>query len=79
MFTRQAAPFLPACSDIVTIGRLRWIAGTDNDGYDNFAWYRFDADHTDGPRLHWHGKAEQAVLPLSLKHRQAVQAAGARP
>ena len=26
-FTQQAAPFLPACSDIVTIGRVRWIEG----------------------------------------------------
>ena len=68
-FTQQAAPFLPACSDIVVIGRVRWIEGSDNDGYDNFAWYRFDADHTDGPRLHWQGKAEQAVLPLPLQHR----------
>ena len=78
MFTQQAAPFLPACSDIVTIGRLRWIAGTDDDGYDNFAWYRFDADHSDGPRLHWQGKAEQALLPLSQR-RQGVQAAEVRP
>ena len=78
-FTQQAAPFLPACTDVVTIGRVIWIDGTDNGGYDNFAWYRFDADHTDGPRLHWQGKAEQAVLPLGWEHRHAVQAARARP
>ena len=78
-FTQQAAPFLPACTDVVTIGRVIWIDGTDNGGYDNFAWYRFDADHTDGPRLHWQGKAGQAVLPLALEHRRAVQAAEARP
>ena len=78
-FTQQAAPFLPACTDIVTIGRVIWIDGTDNGGYDNFAWYRFDAGHTDGPRLHWQGKAEQAVLPLGWENRHAVQAARARP
>jgi len=76
--TLQAVPYLGHCSDIVTIGRLRWIAGTDDDGYDNFAWYRFDADHSDGPRLHWQGKAEQALLPLSQR-RQGVQAAEVRP
>ena len=81
-FTQQAAPFLPACTDVVTIGRVIWIDGTDNGGYDNFAWYRFDADHTDGPRLHWQGKAGQAaqpLLPLALEHRRAAQAAEARP
>ena len=73
MFTQQATPFLPACSDIVTIGRVKWFSGSPNDGMDNFAWFRFDADHSDGPRLHWQGKAEQAVLPLSVNHRQAVE------
>ena len=63
----------------MTIGRVIWIDGTDNGGYDNFAWYRFDAGHTDGPRLHWQGKAEQAVLPLGWENRHAVQAARARP
>jgi hypothetical protein len=82
-FTQQAAPYLPHCSDIVTIGRVTWIDGTDNGGYDNFAWYRFDADHTDGPRLHWWRKAEQAatdapLLPLDWVHGHAAQAARAR-
>ena len=35
-------PFLPQCTDIVAIGRVRWIEGTKGNGYDNFAWYRFD-------------------------------------
>ena len=26
--TKQAAPFMPSCSDIVSVGRLRWIEGT---------------------------------------------------
>jgi hypothetical protein len=54
--TKQAGPYLPQCSDIVIIGRVQWIPGSRMTGYDNYAWYRFDANHTNGPRLHWHGK-----------------------
>jgi hypothetical protein len=28
-------PFLPSCSDIVPIGRVRWIAGTDDSSMEN--------------------------------------------
>ena len=53
--TKQAAPFMPSCSDIVSIGRLRWIEGTTMSGKQNFAWYRFDARHSAGPIFHAHG------------------------
>jgi hypothetical protein len=44
--TRQAAPFLPCCSDIVPIGRVKWIEGSKHTGKDNHAWFRFDfKDH----------------------------------
>ena len=33
--TRQAAPFMPHCSDIVTIGRVKWIEGSKHTGKDN--------------------------------------------
>lgn len=52
MFNRQAAPFLDQCTDIVAVGRLKWIANTDKHGKDNVAWYRFDANHRGGPRFH---------------------------
>jgi hypothetical protein len=54
-FTKQAAPFMPSCSDIVSVGRLRWIEGTAMSGKQNFAWYRFDARHLAGPIFHGHG------------------------
>jgi len=47
--TKQAAPFMPSCSNIVSVGRLRWIEGTTMSGKQNFAWYRFDARHMAGP------------------------------
>ena len=50
--TRQAVPFMPSCSDIVAIGRVKWIAGSKNTGKDNSAWYRFDASHNRGPVFH---------------------------
>jgi hypothetical protein len=53
--TKQAAPFMPWCSDIVSVGRLRWIEGTTMSGKQNFAWYRFDARHLAGPVFHAHG------------------------
>ena len=53
--TKQAAPFIPSCSDIVSVGRLRWIEGTTMSGKQNFAWYRFDTRHRAGPIFHAHG------------------------
>ena len=55
--TKQAAPFMPSCSDMVSVGRLCWIEGTTMSGKQNFAWYRFDARHSAGPILHTHGSA----------------------
>jgi hypothetical protein len=59
--TRQAAPFIAACSDIVAIGRLRWIEGSAHTGKDNYAWYRFDANHTAGPVFHCRDQHE--IIP----------------
>src|SRR6478672_10912346 len=44
--TKQAARYLPHCSDIVILPRLKWIEGSKDTGKDNHAWYRFDARHT---------------------------------
>jgi hypothetical protein len=50
-FTRQAAPYLPHCSLIVAVGRLKWIPDSPHNAKDSAAWYRFDHGHQDGPRL----------------------------
>lgn len=52
--TKQAAWYLKSCSHIVAVGRLKWIAGSPSCGKDNVAWYRFHAQHTDGPRFIGH-------------------------
>ncbi|EHK57664.1 hypothetical protein [Allomesorhizobium alhagi] len=50
-FTRQAHPFMANCSHIVVVGRLKWIPGSEHTGMESVAWYRFHAQHVDGPRL----------------------------
>ena len=60
--TRQAAPFLPCCSDIVAIGRVKWIEGSQHTGKDNHAWYRFDIRHKSGPVFH--GRGHDEMIPL---------------
>lgn len=47
--TRQAVPYLPHCSQIVSVGRVKWIANSKHSGKDNAAWYRFDIRHHGGP------------------------------
>ena len=59
--TLQAVPFLGHCSDIVTIGRVKWFEGSKHTGKDNHAWYRFDVRHKGGPVFHRRGQSE--VIP----------------
>jgi hypothetical protein len=59
--TKQATPFMPRCSDIVSVGRLRWIAGTTMSSKENYAWYRFDAHHLAGPIFHAHGSMSESL------------------
>jgi ligand-binding SRPBCC domain-containing protein len=59
--TKQAGPYLRTCSDIVAIGRLKWIPDSKHTGKDNFAWLRFDAQHTSGPVFHWRDRSEFAA------------------
>lgn len=42
----------PYCREIVSAGRVKWMAGTKNTGFDNAAWYHFDGSKTGpGPRF----------------------------
>jgi hypothetical protein len=53
--TLQAVPYLGHCSDIVTIGRVKWIEGSKHTGKDNHAWFRFDAAHNGVTAIHRRG------------------------
>jgi hypothetical protein len=65
---RWFAPYLPTCSDIVPIGRVRWIEGTKGNSYENFAWYRFDVSHNTGPIFHARGGAPAASRTAQCQH-----------
>ena len=40
------------CTDIVAIGRLKWIEGTTMSGKDDCSWYRFDVNKKGGCTFH---------------------------
>lgn len=52
MFTRQASSYLEKyCTDIITIGRVKWIPDTTMSGKDDCCWYRFSLDKTEPTRF----------------------------
>lgn len=40
--TKQAAPYMSRLRKVVSVGRLKWIPGSEHDGKDNCAWHLFD-------------------------------------
>lgn len=38
----QSAPVMARCTDVVPVGRLKWIPGSKHTGKENCAWYRFE-------------------------------------
>lgn len=52
--TVRAIPYLRRCRRIVSVGRVKWIEGTDNTGKDNAAWYLFTGDVS--PQAEFYGR-----------------------
>jgi len=53
----HSAPYLRYCSDIVVIGRVKWIENSKHTGKENYSWYRFDDRIHDGSKVHnWRGR-----------------------
>jgi hypothetical protein len=50
MHNEYAAPLLEFCTQIISVGRVKWIADSDNTGFDNAAWYKFD-QRREGPPI----------------------------
>jgi len=42
--TKQAVPYLKYCSDIVAVGRVKWIPDSKHTGKDNCCWYQFQKE-----------------------------------
>ena len=40
--TKQAIPFMEYCCSIISVGRLKWIAGSPHAGKDDAAWFLFN-------------------------------------
>lgn len=58
--TKQSAPYMRLCTDIVAVGRLRWMQGTKHDGKDNASWFRFCA--AEAPAVtRFHGRRAEAA------------------
>lgn len=51
LHTRQANGRWQKCSQVISVGRLKWIEGSKYTGKDNCAWHRFDPGHSEGPRF----------------------------
>jgi hypothetical protein len=69
--TKQAAPYLTHCSDIVVIGRVKWMPESKFTGKDNHCWYRFAADHVGGTILHARGAMPES-WSIALRDRPDV-------
>jgi hypothetical protein len=50
----QAVPYLPRCSDVVVIGRVKWIKNSEHTGKENYGWFRFWHKHRGATKLHNH-------------------------
>jgi hypothetical protein len=48
----QAVPYLPHCSDVVIIGRVKWIKDSKFTGKENYAWFRFHGTYRGPTKIH---------------------------
>jgi len=52
MHTRQSAPYMPFCEKIVSVGRVKWIENSKDDGKDNCCWYKFNTSTVGNPTFY---------------------------
>jgi hypothetical protein len=53
VWTKQSSRFITSyCTDIVAIGRLKWIENTTMSGKDDNAWFRFDINKQGSTKFH---------------------------
>lgn len=62
----EAAPLIPMCSDIVSVGRIKWFQDTKHQSKSNYAWYRFHSQHSRGPIFHPRQKLPPAPRTKAL-------------
>jgi hypothetical protein len=55
--TVQSIPYLPRLTNIVSVGRVKWMPGSESVGYDNACWYRFGPPRLPGlDEIIFHGR-----------------------
>ena len=59
--TQQSASYMRYCSDIISVGRVKWIPDSKMTGKDNCAWYRFVPTTT---QTVFHGRAPKALRAI---------------
>lgn len=50
--TKQSIPFMKYCSDIVSIGRMKWIRNSKHGGLKDCCWYKFNKLEQENIRFH---------------------------
>lgn len=56
MHTKQSADYIGYCTDIVSVGRVKWIPDSKMTGKDNCCWYRFSLVPGEGGLPRFHGR-----------------------
>jgi hypothetical protein len=53
-FNKRSSDSMAICTDIVTVGRLKWIKGSQHSATEDSCWFLFDQKRSDGrgPTIH---------------------------
>jgi hypothetical protein len=70
--TLQAVPYLPHCSDIMTIGRVKWFPESKHKSKENYGWYRFDVRHKGCTVIHRLNEGDEQGGNVTLNRRTAI-------
>ncbi|MEP1198251.1 class I SAM-dependent methyltransferase [Tateyamaria sp.] len=62
MHTQQSQPYTDKLSKIVSVGRVKWIAGSAHTGKDNCAWHLFEPNPA-GPTQFYGRTDDQTATP----------------
>ena len=52
LFNKSSAEYLPDATDIVAIGRVKWVPDSEHTGKENACWVRFVGGHDRGATFH---------------------------
>jgi len=52
MHNKRFAPFLNDCTDIISIGRVKWIEESKATGVENYCWYIFNKNNKEATKFY---------------------------